>query len=102
MAYDPGALEAALAAAVGEEPVLIAELRDAFFSSAAAIVATLRSAETAEEWTHAAQRLKGLAASFGALRIMDVAQGALDLRAGDAGALARIDRALDALAQAAA
>ena len=30
MAYDPGAIDATLAAAVGDEPQLIAELREAF------------------------------------------------------------------------
>ncbi len=30
MAYDPGAIDATLAAAVGDEPALIAELREAF------------------------------------------------------------------------
>ncbi|HEX8418586.1 MAG TPA: Hpt domain-containing protein, partial [Sphingomonas sp.] len=34
MAYDPGAIDATLAAAVGDEPGLIAELRLAFVESA--------------------------------------------------------------------
>ena len=33
MAYDPGAIDATLAAAVGDEPALIAELRGAFIDS---------------------------------------------------------------------
>ncbi|MEA3016770.1 MAG: hypothetical protein QOI38_1492, partial [Sphingomonadales bacterium] len=35
MAYDPGALDASLAAAVGSDPQLMAELRGAFVESAA-------------------------------------------------------------------
>jgi len=34
MAYDPGAIDATLAAAVGDDPALIAELRDAFLDTA--------------------------------------------------------------------
>ena len=37
MAYDPGALHAALAAAVGDDPTLVAELRSAFVASAASL-----------------------------------------------------------------
>lgn len=102
MAYDPGALEAALAAAVGEEPALIAELRGAFFSSADAHLSALRSAATQADWVAAAQRLKGLSASFGALRVLDAAQSAATASRGDAKAVARIVRALAMLEESSA
>ena len=101
MAYDPGALEAALAAAVGEEPVLIAELRRSFFASADGHLAVLRAAESDLAWQNALERLKGLAASFGALRVLDAAHAALACPHGEMPAIARIERALAALAHAA-
>lgn len=80
MAYDPGAIEAALAAAVGDEPGLIADLRIAFTDSAERGLRGLEEARDAAEWSSAAWRLKGLAASFGAVRLM-----ALATEAGHAG-----------------
>lgn len=96
MAYEHGALEAALAAAVGDEPQLIAELRGAFFASANAHVAEMHAARSPEDWCSAAQRLKGLAASFGARRLMDAAGQAIGLD-GDLDALDKIERAIAAL-----
>jgi HPt (histidine-containing phosphotransfer) domain-containing protein len=73
MAYNHGAIDAALAAAVGDEPLLIAELRLAFVASVEQAVAVMTAATDAEEWDIAARRLKGLAASFGAVRLMALA-----------------------------
>lgn len=81
MAYDPGAIEATLAAVVGDDPELIADLRTAFVDSAERAIAALAAAHSGGEWSAAASRLKGLAASFGAVRLM-----ALAAQAGDAGA----------------
>jgi len=97
MAYDPGALEAALAAAVGDEPGLLAELRCAFFDSAAVHVSALRTAGSIDQWHAAASRLKGLAASFGALRVMDAADAALTRNRIDTSDLRRIERSIAAL-----
>lgn len=93
MAYDPGAIDATLAAAVGEDPQLITELRRAFIESAERCIASLRAAETTEAWRGAGLRLKGLAASFGAVRLMalaeEVAAAPHDMRL-----VARVERAL--------
>lgn len=97
MAYDPGALEAALAAAVGDEPTLIAELRGAFLTSATAHMIALRSAADRDEWCSRGRRLHGLAASFGALRVMDAARAIDAAAVGDAKTLRRVEQALDAL-----
>jgi histidine phosphotransfer protein HptB len=97
MAYDPGALEAALAAAVGDEPTLIAELRGAFFASARQHMATLAAAKSIEEWRLASQRLHSLAASFGALRLMDVATQAARAREIDLALVRKIERTISAL-----
>ncbi len=77
MIYDSGFLDAALAAAVGGEPTLIAELRGAFFASASAHTASLGAATSPEEWHVAANRLHSLAANFGALSLIKVASEAL-------------------------
>lgn len=93
MAYDPGAIDAALAAAVGDEPALIAELRLAFHESAERSLALLHEAGDADDWRIAAYRLKGLAASFGAVRLMALAGEAVD-QPFDVGVLARLKRSV--------
>jgi len=93
----PGALEAALAAVVGDEPTLIAELRQAFFASANAYTSTLAAAKSPEEWRAAANRLHSLAASFGALRLVDVASEALRTSENDAAMVRKILRTIRAL-----
>ncbi|WP_188055043.1 MULTISPECIES: Hpt domain-containing protein [unclassified Sphingosinithalassobacter] len=97
MAYDPGAIDATLAAAVGDEPALIAELREAFLEGAQRGIQTMKAADTAVEWQSAALRLKGLAASFGAVRLLALANEAAEGRPGDAAMLRKLGRAVDRL-----
>ena len=97
MAYDPGALEATLAAVAGEQTTLIAELRDAFFDSADGHVAAMKTATAQVVWDQAALRLRSLAASFGLQRMIDAARDATSAPCGDAKAMQRIERALAAL-----
>lgn len=94
MAYDPGAIDAALAAAVGDEPGLIAELREAFVDSAQRAMIALESATGPDAWRAAAWRLKGLAASFGAVRLMSLATEAATGTSGDAVMLRKLKRAV--------
>jgi HPt (histidine-containing phosphotransfer) domain-containing protein len=93
MAYDPGAIDAALAAAVGDEPGLIAELRFAFVESAHKALAAMDAADGEEAWRAAAARLKGLAASFGAVRLMALAGQAADMPH-DAATIAKLRRSI--------
>lgn len=93
MAYDPGAIDATLAAAVGDEPALIAELREAFHDGVARCVNSMKSADSLEAWRSAALRLKGLAASFGAIRLMGLASEAADCASVDSAMLRRLQRA---------
>lgn len=95
MAYDPGAIDATLAAAVGDEPELIAELRAAFVDSARRAMQSLESAAALEEWRAAALRLKGLAASFGAVRLLAIATEASESAPHSPDIMARIRRAID-------
>lgn len=94
MAYELGAIEAALAAAVGDEPTLIAELRTAFADSAKRTLAAMEDAQDADTWRAAASRLRGLAASFGALDMMDLAAEAMESSHGDSNRLAELRRSI--------
>ncbi len=97
MAYDPGAIDATLAAAVGDEPQLIAELRQAFLDGVKRCVDALKAADGPEAWTGAALRLKGLAASFGAIRLMSLANEAATGPEHDTQMLRKLQRAIDRL-----
>ncbi len=97
MAYDPGAIDAALAAAVGDDPALIAELRGAFLESAQHGLAAVEEARDEEEWRAASWRLKGLAASFGAVRLMTLATEAAESQSRDAAIIKRLRRAVERL-----
>jgi HPt (histidine-containing phosphotransfer) domain-containing protein len=92
MAFDPGAIDSTLAAAVGDDPSLIAELRVAFVESAERAVTMLDEARDDAAWRDAAARLKGLAGSFGAVRLMAAAQEAASGRPLDRAVLLRIRR----------
>ena len=93
MAYDPGAIDATLAAAVGDEPALIAELRMAFIEGVERNLAAMESAHDDDAWRTAAWRLKGLSASFGAVRLMALADEAVGHTADAATMLGRLRRA---------
>jgi len=92
MAYDPGAIDSTLAAAVGDEPVLIAELRVAFVESLERALAVLEAADD-DGWPAAAWKVRSLAASFGAVRLMAMATEAAALP-GDRMILAKLRRAV--------
>ena len=94
MAYESGSLNAALAAAVGSDPVLVAELRGAFLESAAQQIDLLRRARCDANWHFAALRLKSLAASFGVSGIADLADSALEGAPGDPVVLRQLDSAM--------
>lgn len=97
MAYESGAIDATLAAAVGDEPALIAELRTAFLDSVRSSVDMMRSSRGAEDWAGAALRLQSLAASFGAVQLMALAEEAVRRSSQDGVLLRRIERAVERL-----
>lgn len=97
MAYDPGAIDATLAAAVGDEPALIAELREAFIDGVRRNLEAMKASETPDGWSVAALKLKGLAASFGAVRLMALATEAANGQAHDGAILRRLHRAIERL-----
>jgi HPt (histidine-containing phosphotransfer) domain-containing protein len=98
MAYDPGALHAALAAAAGGDAALAAELRAVFVTSAEGLADLLRRSRCDANWRAAAWRLHGLGASFGAIELAALAQEAANGVPGDPLALRRIEAAIAALA----
>jgi HPt (histidine-containing phosphotransfer) domain-containing protein len=99
MSYDSGALHAALAAAVGEDRALIADLRVAFMESAERQVDLLKRARCDANWELAAWRLKGLAASFGLTALMALADEAAQAAPGDPRVIRRLEAVLDGLRQ---
>jgi HPt (histidine-containing phosphotransfer) domain-containing protein len=94
MVYDPGALDASLAAAVGADPLLLQELRDAFVDGAKRHVDLMSRARCDANWLHSASRLKSLAGSFGAVGMMELADQALSGAPGDPVILRKLCSAL--------
>lgn len=95
MVYDPGALNASLAAVVGSDSALMAELRAAFVESAERQADLMGRSRCDANWEMAASRLKSLAASFGAVGLLELADEALTGAPGDPVVLRRIRIALD-------
>lgn len=98
MAYEGASLDANLAAAAGHDPELVRELRAAFIESAERQLDLLGRARCDGNWHVAALRLKGLAASFHAEGLIDLAEEALDGAPGDPAILRRLRQMLADLA----
>ncbi|MEM7664407.1 MAG: Hpt domain-containing protein [Pseudomonadota bacterium] len=94
MAYESGALDSTLAAAAGDDSVLLGELRGAFLESASKQLDLLRRSRCDGNWNVAAMRLKGLAASFHAEDLLMAADNALDSAPGEPAAIRDIEQVL--------
>lgn len=90
MAFDCGALDATIAAAAGDDPALISELRTAFIDSVARQVDLLARSRCDGNWNVAALRLKGLGASFHADALMALAEEALEAAPGEPAIVRRL------------
>jgi len=95
MAFEAGALDATLAAAAGDDAALNAELRDLFGESVARQVNLLSRARCDGNWRVAAMRLKGLAASFQAEALIELADEALEAAPGEPTVVRNLNRFLD-------
>jgi hypothetical protein len=95
MVYDPGALNASLAAAVGHDSLLMGELRLAFLESAERQRDLMSRSRCDANWRLASARLGSLAASFGAVGLMELADEALQGAPGDPVVLRAIGAAID-------
>jgi HPt (histidine-containing phosphotransfer) domain-containing protein len=94
MAYQSAPIDALLDTAIGEDPMLMRDLRFAFRESAENHVRALTVAASVSEWHMAAWRFKGLCASFGLEELGDLATLALERPHGDPAVLRRITRAM--------
>lgn len=77
MSYQFAGLDSALAAAVGDDDALMRDLRRALEESAALQLDLLRRSRCDANWRLAAERLHGLAVSFGADDLAVAARQAL-------------------------
>ena len=94
MAFENGALDATLAAAAGNDPALVSELRGAFLESANKQLDLLRRSRCDGNWHVAAMRLKGLAASFHVEDLLIAADNALASAPGEPAAIRNIESIL--------
>jgi hypothetical protein len=92
MAYATHDLDATLAAAAGEDPALLDELRAVFAESLQRQIDLLRRARCDGNWRVAAMRLKGLGASFHARDLVDLAEQALDGAPGEPGVIRKLEQ----------
>jgi len=91
MLYENGSFDATLAAAAGEDPALLAELRRAFAQSVERQIDLLKRARCDGNWNVAAQRLKGVAASFHADELIKLADEATTAAPGEPTVIRRIE-----------
>ena len=97
MVYLGESFDANLAAACGADEALFHELREAFVASAARQLDLMQRARCDGNWLVAANRLRGLAASFHAETLMDLADHAILTAPGDPRALREIAEHLESL-----
>lgn len=95
MAYESGSFETALAAAAGEDYVLLAELRLAYLEGASRQLDLLRRSRCDANWQMAAMRLQGIATSFHDELLAQLAQEAVGGAPGDPFVVRRIGAHLD-------
>ena len=95
MVYEAGALDATIAAAAGDDASLFAELRLAFVDSLARQIDLLKRSRCDGNWQVSAMRIKGLAASFNAEGLIDLAEDALETAPGDPAVVRRLQAFLD-------
>ena len=98
MAFLGESIDAALAAAAGDDPALFLELRAAFVESVERQLDLLSRARCDGNWHMAALRLKGLSASFHDTLLMQLADEAIESAPGEPRVLRRIRQHIEDLA----
>ena len=98
MSFDSGPLDRYLTAAIGDDAAMALDLRNAFTGSARDLSDLLRRARCDANWNVAALRLKGLAATFGIIPLIQLAEAAMAGAPGDPAVLRDINRAIDEIA----
>jgi hypothetical protein len=98
MAHEAVDFDATLAAAAGDDPALLEELRAAFVESLTHQVDLLRRARCDGNWEVAALRLKGLGSSFRAPELIELADQALDGAPGEPAVIRKLAALCDRFA----
>ncbi|SEH18374.1 hypothetical protein SAMN05428974_2605 [Sphingopyxis sp. YR583] len=98
MSFDSGPLDRYLSAAFGDDPVMAMDLRSAFTGSARDLSDLMRRSRCDANWEMAAIRLKSLAATFGIIPLIQLADEAIEGAPGDPAVLRQINQAIDAIA----
>lgn len=98
MVFETGSLNATIALAAGGDRGLFLELRQAFIESARQQLDLMRRARCDGNWLVAASRLKGIAASFHAKPLIELASAAIEGAPGDPAVLRDISAFLDQFA----
>ncbi|MHA4837181.1 Hpt domain-containing protein [Sphingopyxis sp. MSC1_008] len=98
MSFDSGPLDRYLSAAFGDDPAMAMDLRTAFTGSARDLSDLMRRSRCDANWEMAATRLKGLAATFGIIPLIQLAEAAIEGAPGDPAVLRQINLAIDAIA----
>jgi HPt (histidine-containing phosphotransfer) domain-containing protein len=83
MSFDSGPLDRYISSAVGDDPAVAAELRATFVASATELADLLQRSRCDANWSMAALRLKGLAATFGVIPLIQLAEQAMAGAPGD-------------------
>jgi hypothetical protein len=94
MSLDHGSFDTALKAAVGDDASLMAELRLSFVESAKRQISLLSRSRCDANWQYSCWRLKGLAASFGAVHLMTLADEASEGAPGDPVVIRKLNKAI--------
>lgn len=97
MSFDSGPLDRYLTAAIGNDPAMAMDLRNAFTGSARDLSDLMRRSRCDANWHVAALRLKGLAATFGIISLIQLAENAMAGVPGDPAILRDINLAIDAV-----
>ncbi|ALJ13088.1 Hpt domain-containing protein [Sphingopyxis macrogoltabida] len=95
MSFDSGPLDRYLSSAVGDDAAITLELRSVFTDSARDLADLMRRARCDANWHVAALRLKGLAATFGIVPLIQLSEAAMAGAPGDPAVLRQINRAID-------
>lgn len=94
---DYGAFDTALNQASGNDPTLADELRQVFLDSARRQLDLLVRSRCDANWQYSCYRLKGLAASFGAVELMQLADAGGVGAPGDPVVIRKIGKAILAI-----
>lgn len=98
MSFDSGPLDTYLSAAVGDDAAMAEELRAIFIGGVRDLADLMRRARCDANWHVAAERLKSLAATFGIVPLIQLAEEAMAGAPGDPAVLRRIQHMMEDLA----